>query len=83
MAMSTSEIDQVITLIDRSKDELQTRINALELAALEEQVASLEREGEIIENVGAVTNNIIKVMFIITALVQIEIVASAWWLVSH
>jgi len=62
MAMSTSEIDQVTHLIDRSKNELQSQID---------------------EAKTTVTSNIFKVMFIVTALVQIEIVATAWWLVSH
>ena len=79
MAMSTSEIDQVITLIDRSKNELQSQIDELNDAVHDGSDAVNANA----EDCSAVNVSLFRVMFIVTALVQIEIVATAWWLASH
>jgi len=72
MAMSTSEIDQVTHLIDRSNKELQSQIDKARKIAFQDSL-----------KVDAVNSSIFKVILVLTAVIQVELIATAWWLASH
>jgi len=76
MAMAASEIDQVITLIDRSRNEVST--------VLEESIEANSRMlREEIDTLEEANSNLFKVIVFITGFIQVEILAVAWWVVSH
>jgi len=76
MAMAASEIDQVITPIDRSRNEVST--------VLEESIEANSRMlREEIDTLEEANSNLFKVIVFITGFIQVEILAVAWWVVSH
>jgi len=72
MAMAASEIDQVTHLIDRSNKELQSQIDKARKIAFQDSL-----------KVDAVNSSIFKVILVLTAVIQVELIATAWWLASH